>query len=346
MLTGAHINRWTAKLEADLLGIVASSRSQERKLADTDAVLSVALQDGADIQEEGLRRLWDWAWVDVTASWIDSLPLGYWLQRLVPVKLLTAVDEARRQYAADSQGHASMLTSGEPWKIAQRPLREAIDDRGDLEIENQWRRILDGQATRAEALEIIRLSEFGSPTPEEIDAILNATSAADGLSAMERIKTVGAKDIGQLRSSIRVALSGEIEGASAVEALSKAIRPILSKNEGLNYKARRIARTEGVRVAQAAMTESWRPLGDMLMGIQAWTAGDSNVRDSHRHFHGKLYRRVGGRFEFVASDGERLPEFPVAPNCRGYTSQVLIPELTAGLPEPVFRDSRSARNAV
>lgn len=364
-LTGAHINRWTASLERELLGIVAAGRGGfEGVIAATDVVLSGALQDGADIQEEGLQRTWDWAWLSVTASWVESLPIGYWLQRLVPIKLLTAVDEGA--YIKDVVAHGKSLgmSHTSATHMAGGALRatndfagftttdghilltEAFDPRGDLEIENQWRRILDGLATEAEAREIIRLVEFGTPTPEEVDAILNATSATDGLSAMERIRTVGAKDIDELRQAIRTAMSGEIEGASAVESLSKAIKPLLSENAGLNYKAKRIARTEGVRVSQASMTESWRPLGDMLAGIQAWTAGDSNVRDSHRHFHGKMYHRVGGQFRFVATDGEPLPEFPVAPNCRGYTSQVLIPELTQGLPEPVFRDSRSARNAV
>lgn len=320
LLTGREIDRWTADLESRLIGIVAANRGgMEGVLAATDVVLSGALQAAADIEEAGLRRMWEWGWLDVTESWVASLPLGYWLQRLVPVKMTTAVDESI-----------------------------GIDDRGELEIENQWQRILDGLTTEAEAREIVRLAEFGSPSPEEIDAIIQATSATDGLSAMERIKTVGAADIGQLRRSVRVALSGEIEGVSAVEALSKAIKPILSENEGLNFKAKRIARTEGVRVAEVAMRASWQPLGDMLKGIRAWTAGDSRVRSEHgtqtTDWHDKLFLRTSAGF--VALDGKRLPEFPAGPNCRCYTNQELIDDLTVGLPEPVFRDSRSTANAV
>jgi hypothetical protein len=207
---------------------------------------------------------------------------------------------------------------------------------------------LSGEATEEEAREIVRLAEFGEPTPEEVDAILAQTSGNDGLSAMQRIKTVGQQDIDALRAAIRTSLSGDITGASAVESLAKAIKPLLSENEGLNYKAKRIARTEGVRVSESAMRASWEPLGDMLKGIRAWTAGDSRVRAEHgtltTDWHDKLFLKTNDGF--IADDGKRLPEFPAGPNCRCWTSQELIDELTQGLPPVVNRNAPEAAAAL
>jgi hypothetical protein len=319
---GRPIDRWTADLEARLLGIVAAGRGGfEGVMGSVDVVLIGAVEEAAEIIEAGLRQMWTHSWLRVTRDWVAALPLGYWLNRLVPVKMLLG-----------TEGHLEQIEL----------LEDALDD------ENLFAKILSGNATEVEAREIVRVAEFGSPTTEEVDQILSATNAADGKSAMERIRTVLQKDMYYLRGAIRQSMSGEFSGASAVADLKNRTKGLLDTNEGINYKAKRIARTEGSRVAEAAQRRSWRQVGDIIKGIRAWTAGDSKVRDSHQPWHRKLYYRSGGGSTFIARDGERLPEFPAAPNCRGYTSVELIDELYAGGTKPDYGtyDAAKARNEV
>jgi hypothetical protein len=316
---GRRIDRWTRELEIRLLGLVSAGRGGvDGVMGSVDVVLIGAVAEGAEILEDGLRDVWDWAWDRVTRDWIKAVPLGYWIRRLAPVKMLTAT-EGDRAAAGTQQVHKGTQL-----------LEYTLSDEAD------WEKILAGTAARAEAFEIVRKAEFGTPRPELVEQILDSTNAPDGLSAMQRIKTVAQKDLGQLRSAIRTAMSGDFEGASAVRALSAQIKPILSVNEGINYKAKRIARTEGIRVAAAAQMESERAVVDMLQGQLVKTSQDANVRDEHRARWDppKMYLRTGGGYGFVAADGESWPgKEPYGPNCRCMSVPVLHDELYAPLPD-------------
>jgi hypothetical protein len=149
------------------------------------------------------------------------------------------------------------------------------------------------------------------------------------MSAMARIRTVAQNDLYYLQGEIRRTLSGDFEGASGVEALSKRIKPLLDQNEGLNYKAKRIARTEGVRVAAAAQQEAEMHLVDMLKGQRVSTQGDSRVRHAHAASWptppGKLYLRTGAGYTF----GDWPGKPPYGPNCRCKSVPVLHDELYA-----------------
>jgi hypothetical protein len=300
---GREIDRWTRSLQQRLLGIVAADfGGRDGVLGSVETVLIGAIQDASDLLETDLRKLWQWSWKSATRNWIDALPLRYWLRRLEPVRLPVPARE------------------GALWEYAS-----------ELDADTEWDRIINGEVSEAEAKEIVRKLEFGEPTPAQVDAVLDATNAADGLSAMERIKTVLPKDLENLRGVIRSGLTTDFRGASAVQSISKAIRPLLDTNEGINWKAKRIARTEGVRIAEAGQRASWEAVADLLKGIRTWTAGDANVRDEHQKWHDKLYYRTGVG-TYVARDGEPLPEFPAGPNCRCYTTQELRDELYKDVP--------------
>ncbi len=280
------------------MGIVAANRGgYDGVMGSVDTLLIGTIQGAADVIETGLRDIHRWAWRDVTKAFVRAVPMRYWLHRLVPVTM-----------------HAEMGES-------VGGLQEY-----DFRAEVQWDRILKGLTTDAEAREIVRNAEFGKPTPEQVDAVLSATNAPDGLSAMERIKTVLPRDLERLRGIIRETMSADFSGASAVGAMKNRIAPLLDTNEGINWKAKRIARTEGVRVAEAAMRASWEPVKDLLKGIRTFTADDSNVRETHQKWHDKLYYRTSDG-AYIAEDGEHLPEFPADANCRCYTTQELRDDL-------------------
>jgi hypothetical protein len=273
-------------------------------MASVDALLIDALAEAPEILDTGLRNIHAWAWQDVTESFVAAIPLRFWLHRLVPVTL-----------------------HGE---IGEGTLREF-----DFRTEIQWERILKGLATASEAREIVRQAEFGEPTPEQVDAIMQATEAPDGLSAVERIKTILPADLEKLQTIVRETLTTDFKGASAVEAMKVKIAPLLDTNEGINWKAKRIARTEGVRVAEAAMRESWESVKDLLKGIRTFTAGDENVRSEHTVWHDLLYVRMSdGSYRQTTrpSAPGLLPVFPFAPNCRCYSTQELRDDLYQDVP--------------
>jgi len=258
---GRRIDAWTRGLTERLLGIIAANHGgRDGVLGSVDTLLIGTIQDASDLLERELRDLWEWAWLSATQNVIASLPIRYWLRRLEPVRLPTPA----------SEGQAAGI----------------LEATSDLNAEIEWNRIIAGEVGEAEAMEIARRLEFGDPTPEQVDAILDATNAADGLSGMERIKTVLPQDLDRLRGVIRTGLSGGVQGASAVESISKAIRPLLATNEGINWKAKRIARTEGVRIAEAGQRASWASMGPRLI-----SRGNVPCRSTAR----KSINRSGGR---------------------------------------------------
>ena len=321
LAVGRRVDRWTRSLEERLLGIVAANRGgYDGVMGSVNRLLIGTIEDAAEVIESGLRDMWQWAWGDVTGAFIKTVPMRYWLHRLAPVTMHAEVGESDGAWRRQLLSGRSRATRLQEY---------------DFRAENQWDRILTGKVTDAVAREIVRNAEFGEPTPQQVDAVLSATNAPDGLSAMERSKTVLPADLEQLRGIIRETMSADFSGASAVSAMKAKIAPLLDTNEGINWKAKRIARTEGVRVAEAAMRQSWEPVKDLLKGIRTFTAGDSNVRSEHQVWHDLLYVRT--------SDGEYrqttrpsapglLPVFPAGPNCRCFATQELRDDLYQDVP--------------
>ncbi len=303
------MSRWARSLERDLLGTLSANRGGTDAVRHaTDKILAMALPEGAVRLRGGLADIAMWSWDDETRLFVEAVPIPMWIQRIVPVKSLHATEAELLEFAPDAS----------------------------FGIDRAFQRILSGELTRAETLAVIRELEFGSPTPEQLDAILTDSAWPDGLNPMERIVTVPRPEIGQLRNKIHeyLALPGP-DRASAWGALASDIGDLVGN---VNFKAVRIARTEGTRVAEDMLRQSWAETGDLIEAIQTFTANDANVRDTHRTTPGwsiprnnKIFRRTSGG-QFIASDGEPLPRFPDGPNCRCWDSPILRADLTAGLP--------------
>ena len=209
------------------------------------------------------------------------------------------------------------------------------DEPEDLELlaSAGWEKILSGEVTRDEAMEIIRQLEFPPPSVADVTAILNSTTAPDGLSAINRIKTVIRGDLGTLRETILRHVTAPPD-VSSIDTLSKAIRPLIERNAdgtaaGVNYKAQRIARTEGIRIAEAGQRAAIEQDRDLFDGIEWFSAHVPDTRADHAALEG-LYVKTGSGW--VRSDGQALEEIPFGPNCLCYTIPALSADLTAGLP--------------
>lgn len=308
------IDAWAAEVTTRTMGIVANGMVVGPVLAAVDTLMVTELDRLADILEAELRTLQAWAWDSAATNLVQAVPLRIWLGFLTPRNLL-------------------------------------LEFAGSLEAEVELQRILDGLTTAAEAREIIKAIEFPPPSEIEIEAILNGSAAGDGVSAMERIRTVAREDITKLKAVIRRGMAGDISGASAIKSIAKPIRVLVGndpgRTTGMNYRAQRIARTEGMRIAESEQRRAWEQAGDLIAGLVAMTAHDSRVRDSHRVWHAVFYARAGSGV-YIKAPGqlafapEFVPVFPVAPNCRGYTIARLRSDLTIGLPPVRFTPGRAA----
>jgi hypothetical protein len=154
---------------------------------------------------------------------------------------------------------------------------------------------------------------------------------------------VAAQDLFELRRVIAsgmTAVSLDDSQSSAVSAMASKIRELVGndpgKSTGMNYRAKRIARTEGIRIAEAAQREAWRNAEDMFAGIRSMRGGHEDC-DICNPYDNKMFWKTDTG-QYVADDGERLPEFPAHPNCLCFTMPELKDDLTAGLPAANYGD--------
>lgn len=263
-----------------------------RRKLNARPVLDRMVIDAARRLERDLSGLWWWAWESTAGNLVDAVPMPAWIARLSPIDLTEGVAD------------------------------------GQLLGINQLKKILDATVSRDEAKEIVRKTEFPPPPDWKVRQILTATNAPDGISPMQRIVTVAQDDKDSLLSIMTGGIPTGSDGASLIDSLTPQIESLVGN---ITYKAKRIARTEGVRIAEVAQRESWQDIADLMDGVRTYTADDANVRDQHVHWNGKLfYRQSNG--DYVARDGELLPDFPAGPNCRCWSTPEFREDLTAGLP--------------
>lgn len=303
---GRAIDAWSRRVERNILGTITANRGGQATVqAALDRIVANIPGQAADVIKTGLETVWDWAWVSATQNWVASIPLLWWVQRLMPAKPMRGVE------ARQANGGGMVLLE-------------------DLDPEDELAKIVNGQVSAAEAREIVRRFEFPPPSPQKVDVILRG--GYDGVDAMSRIKTVIAPDLEDLRQVLNTGLATiGTDGAAAVPVVSKRIRQFFDQDYGTNYKAQRIARTEAMRVAEAGQQETRKAVEDLLQGVRTWTAGDSRVRSEHRQWHNKLYvKQPDGRY--VHPTLGELPNFPAGPNCRCFSEAELMSDLTAGIP--------------
>lgn len=114
-------------------------------------------------------------------------------------------------------------------------------------------------------------------------------------------------------------------------------RDLLPAVNGVRSSARRIARTEGMRIAHAAQMESHEQLGDLVIGYMIHATLDERTRPWHRHRSGTVYYLEPRQGQKGPEQMPNPPEEPrdarerpagepqTAYNCRCYLSPVLRP---------------------
>jgi len=308
---GAEIDRRHREYYQQLAGIAAVGSVDDIPKVER-LVEVIPIREAAEM-EIGLRKVWEWSWRSATMPVIRALPMGLWFLRTAPLSF---------QVVGESIGHN---------RYAALELYE--QDLDLLDAENAWAPILNGDVDEDEARELVRQLEFPAPSAEKVEAIINGTNAPDGIPAMPRLKTVSAENLAEAKRRIVEHISNP-EGADSTREVAKSLRPLIYRNPdgtaaGVNYKAQRIARTEGVRVAEAGQREMMEEDRDLFGGVEWESAHVPDSRPEHIEAEGIYKKTEGG---WVRDDGEQLPPIPLGPNCLCWTTPVLDDDLTAGLP--------------
>lgn len=164
---------------------------------------------------------------------------------------------------------------------------------------------------------------FPAPSLDTINRIIFSSGWQDRVGFLTRLA-----DPGVLATQIATGLSQ----GQTVQQIAAAVRPAV---QGVQTSARRVARTEGMRVAHEIQMEAYEDLGELVVGYQIHATLDEHTRPWHRRRDGTTYYRdpKPGQKGFAQMPRppmespdltDRPPRTPfIAPNCRCYVTPVL-----------------------
>ena len=166
----------------------------------------------------------------------------------------------------------------------------------------------------------VKKNVFPPPSKETVLEIIHRPNA--GLAWEERIR--GLSKLVR-PDEVAAALTRGIADGRNVAELTKDVLPHVTG--GIKASARRIARTEGLRVANQIQRDEYAALGDLAVGLQIFETLDQHTRPHHAIRHGAIFYSDGRQ-----PDISQAPMLPDEPNCRGFDVPVLK------LPEDVKND--------
>lgn len=195
-------------------------------------------------------------------------------------------------------------------------LRQLI---GELQVDNFTEPIAASKVKKLNDEQwqgVLQTLIFPSPSPERSRELIEAKDE-NGFGFEERLEllTKKADDADRVADEI---ITGFSEGENLAE-LRRRVQPLVG---GIKSSAKRVVRTEGLRIAERMQRETWAPLGDSLLAVQILAVLDENTRSHHAVRNGRLHYRepVGNQLGF-----DTLPMLPDEPNCRCWSTPVLRP---------------------
>jgi hypothetical protein len=147
---------------------------------------------------------------------------------------------------------------------------------------------------------------FPGPTPDEVKEIVYA--AVNGISWRDRLAT--ATKTSATPERIASILADGWNRGRTVPEIAKALRPIV---DGVKSTAKRIARTEGMRIALQTQEKQWAALGDFVLGYQVHAVLDERTRRSpnlqldHYRRDGLIYYKQPKRGQLGMDDCPHPP---------------------------------------
>ena len=278
--------------------------SQARTLAHADAV--------ADAIDAKVVRLWKRA---LRLIALKPLPVDVRTQlgailREIQTLTIKGLDKGLRQIV--TQAHAAAreeVLAEAPRAVIATALTLAAPARPDL---TEARRLNPEQRAQVEA------QLFPALDHDETTAIITRPTAGTTWQARIAAQS-GLAPPEQLANIV-------IQGISQGQTIQAMARTMLPAVQGVRTSARRVARTEGMRVAHEARMDCYAGLGDLVAGYQIHSTMDWRVRPHHAARNGTVYyvRPKPGQQSTAHMPRPPLEEDgTVAHNCRCYLTPVL-----------------------
>lgn len=166
---------------------------------------------------------------------------------------------------------------------------------------------------------------FPPLSPQQTDSIVYAGNWRERLSAATSLAAP---------EQIAAQISQGYAAGETPQQIEKRLRPVVQQ---VRNSARRIARTEALRVAHQVQLQAWEQLGDQLIGYQCHSVLDQATRPWHAMRNGTIYYKDPGPGQKGLRQCPHPPEEPADPaerpagtpqtayNCRCYLSPVLRP---------------------
>ena len=155
-----------------------------------------------------------------------------------------------------------------------------------------------GPAAEIPSLRDLSALLFPAPTPDEIARVVYASGWQDRLAAASRLAPPA-----QMASLLAA-------GLAAGKSQQQIARDLLPAVEGVRASARRVARTEALRVAGAMQMAAHEALGDLVIGYRAHAVIDEHSRPWHAARSGTIYYKNPGPGQKGLDKMPRPPDEP------------------------------------
>jgi len=182
-----------------------------------------------------------------------------------------------------------------------------------VNVDNRIEPIAAARLSDAEWTAWVAENVFPPPARDSVLEIIHRPNA--GVDWAERIR-----GLSKLVEPEKIA-SAMTAGIADGKNIAELSRDVLQHVEGgIKASARRIARTEGLRVANTMQRDSYADLGDLSVGIQILETLDQHTRPHHALRSGQIFYNDGRQ-----PDISQAPVLPDEPNCRGFDIPVMAP---------------------
>jgi SPP1 gp7 family putative phage head morphogenesis protein len=290
-------DRAVAAFWQELLAILRDDRGWQSNYDRTLAVLRRLPAAVAGVLYERLSRIAYWGHRQTARMTVDVLPDTY-LRAASPVPVET-IQEARKGGSVEMQATVRGLRVTDRAKPLREPARALSDDQ-----------------KRKKFADLI----FPPPARADVDRIVYSPTA--GRKWTERVS-----DLSKLAPPEQLART-VAAGMASGHTQSQIARELLPAMQGVRSSARRVARTEGIRVAQETQLEAWGQMGDLIAGYQVHATLDQYTRPHHAARSGTIFYKHPKPGQLGLDKMPRPPmeaDGSVAHNCRCYLTAVMAP---------------------
>lgn len=298
--------RWPIERLAEL---IAGDEPLPRKLLGFSEIMQRLIDDMRQTVNTKMHHFAAWSHRSAAEALVKAIPRS-WLLTKVPLQArfeLESTKPVKRGWLLMRAGELRLVyeedTSPKPFGVPIEPLAKPV--------------LLD-----LDKDEVLQSILFPPPSAKEVAQIIARTGWEERFTNLSRLITDKRALFGQL-------VTGYSEGEN-LKQLKTRVLPLVA---GVQASAKRIARTEAMRVAERLQRRAWEPLGEMLAGAQILAILDERTRPEHAARNGQVfYKYPKGNQKGM----DQLPDLPDGPNCRCMSVPVLEPPEEINT-DPVFK---------